>query len=150
MKKVWSRITGLGALLAPTTLRMSEAEFEAERNTVFDSAKRVSDFVGMIVRLAFLQFVFLFFLNEAPKAGGVFGFALGLCAVSSLGLSIYLARGIMRIVFLWELRDARRAEPAWAKAMFFVFALITTLCIYGAMIHLVAKIASSNALIAAS
>ncbi|KKC31454.1 hypothetical protein [Devosia psychrophila] len=46
---------------------MCDSEFEAERNAVFDSAKRASDFVGMIVRLAFLQFASFYFLGEVPE-----------------------------------------------------------------------------------
>lgn len=135
--------------MAPRALTMSDSDFETERQTVFDNAKRVSDFVGMIARLAFIQFVFLYFLREAPKAEGVWGLAMGLFCVSSFGLSIYLARAIMRIVFLWEIRDARKTDIAWARGIFLGFAFVTTAAIYFALIHLVYKIASSNALLAA-
>lgn len=129
---------------------MTETEFETERSLVFDSAKRASDFVGMIVRLAFLQFAFFYFLKASPTTEGILGYALGLCAVSSFGMSIYMARAIMRIIFLWEIRDVRRNELVWMKVILFVFALASTLCIYFAVMHLVSAIASSNALLAAS
>lgn len=148
--RVWGGLVRFGSKMAPRALTMSDADFEAERQTVFDNAKRVSDFVGMIARLAFIQFVFLYFLREAPKAEGVWSWAMGLFCVSSLGLSIYLARAIMRIVFLWEIRDARKTDIAWAKGLFLGFAILTTAAIYFALMHLVYEIASTNALIAAT
>jgi hypothetical protein len=145
-----SRISGIGAFLSPRSLTMTDSEFESERNSVFDSAKRASDFVGIIVRLAFLQFASFYFLKEAPETEGIMGYALGLSAVSCFGLTIWMARAIFRIVFLWEIKDTRRAPPGIVRAIMVLFALVTTVAIYFAVMHLVSAIASNNALVAAT
>ena len=129
---------------------MTDSEFEAERNAAFDSAKRASDFVGMIVRLAFLQFASFYFLKEAPETEGIVSYALGMSAVSCFGLTIWMARAIFRIVFLWEIKDTRHAPPGMVRAIMVMLALVATVAIYFAVMHLVSAIASSNALIAAT
>lgn len=149
-QKAWSKISGIGAFISPRSLTMTDAEFEAERNAVFDSAKRASDFVGMIVRLAFLQFAFLYFLRMAPKADGIVSFALGMSAVSCFGLAVWMARAIFRIIFLWEIKDTRQAPPGLVRGILAAAALAATIGIYFAIWHLVGAIASSNALLAAT
>lgn len=83
----------------------SDEAFKLRSDRVFDQAKKLSDFVGMIVRLAFLQLAYRYFLIISPKTEGIYGYIFGFCAVSAFGLTIMLGIRIIQVIFLWELLE---------------------------------------------
>ena len=51
----------IALLVGMFSIPSTKAAAEEHRDKVFDQAKRLSDFIGMIVRLAFLFYATLFF-----------------------------------------------------------------------------------------
>ena len=78
-----------GWIAAAFTIPPTKAAAEEQRDKVFDKAKRLSDFIGMIVRLAFLFYAISFFGSQAAaNLDTLKGFAFGVCLAISFGFSI--------------------------------------------------------------
>lgn len=100
----------------------------------------------MTTRLAFALFAARYFFSKAPITDGAFSYIYGLCAVSAYGLSFVLARHIMMIIFLWEVRDARAATHWLPRTVLYTLAVVTTIILYLGLFSLAQDLASAGAL----
>src|SRR4051794_8226780 len=94
-----------------TKIPDSKADARQLLDKGFDRTKRTSDFIGMIVRFAFVSYATQFFFSAswAPKAGPMawlYGWAMGVSAMFSFGLMIFFAAQIFGIIYQYLLVDA--------------------------------------------
>jgi hypothetical protein len=121
----------------------SKEEYENNVRNNFDAAKRLSDFVGMIVRFAFLQAALSYFMRKAVDSPGATGYVLGFCAVSVFGLLIALGIRIFYVILLYEASDIHRDSRRWVKYALFVFALAHSVALWYGMRVLVSDLTRS-------
>lgn len=81
---------------------------DAEFEKVFNKTKRISDFIGMIVRWSFAYFACLYFFQKAPDQSQCYRFVFGICGTMSLLLTIYFGIHINRLMQMYEQREAGR------------------------------------------
>src|SRR5689334_17882002 len=88
----------------------------------FDSANRLSDFIGMFIRIGFLYLVWLYFESEAKKAEYlVLGWSLGICAVFAYGLYLWFNFYVIRVVATYLASDSQHWKSRPFKIAFLVF-----------------------------
>jgi len=142
--KMWP----FSALAEEMSLTAETNEHRADQ--IFSEAKKLSDFIGMIVRLAFTLFAFHFFMLKAPQIGGLTGFVFGISAINAFGLSVVLANKIMRIIYYWEMIAVAKAQSRHFRALLLFFALCSTLVAYYGIFKMAFAIAKSSPIIAAT
>ncbi|MDP2733779.1 MAG: hypothetical protein Q8O63_11825 [Hoeflea sp.] len=110
-----------------TSITAHNAEdYEKIARQNFESAKKLSDFVGMIVRFAFLNAAINYFSKKAIENDGWLGFIFGCCTISTIGLTVALSIRIFWIVLLFESFDIHKQNQKLAKWMLYLFAIATT------------------------
>jgi hypothetical protein len=130
--------------LAGGVMRMNEEEYKAALNATFDSAKRLSDFIGMFVRLAFSTFGMIYFLRKTRELEGFHDFVFGLCFVFAAGLTIVLGARVLRLVMLYEARDVPKMPNNGWRWVFVLAAVFTTFVLYTGIASLVGDLASGD------
>jgi hypothetical protein len=108
MKRLLARLTSY-QLKAPE-------ELDTELNKAFDRAKRVSDYVGMIVRLAFCAYATQFFWSQAKTTAGIQSWALGVSGVTAFCLQIWFGAQIILLITLHSLSDVTQPRIGLAFA----------------------------------
>lgn len=147
-KKVWESLKTAGSVASGYyLLSLEEEEFERERSSTFDRAKRISDFVGMIVRVSFLFFAVLYGLKLAPSLDGLLSYAVGFTTTSGILLLIALFAHVSRLIFLWEVREARKFKARIPRFIFLGSALFITWSAGYTIYKLVSAIALESALL---
>jgi hypothetical protein len=102
-------------------LNQNRAQLEAEMILGFDKAKRMSDFIGMIVRLTFLMVFVAYFVTKTKLSTSwwwwyYYGSAVGF----GLIFTFYFGFLIIRIVLQYFLRDVVVHTNPWIKALMLV------------------------------
>ena len=149
INKQWQRVIAFhkGRRVTAILDLKDDALFEVEYDKIFDSGKRLSDFVGMIVRLAFVQFAWRYFFYAAPNVSGIYKFILGFCGVSALGLTAILGARIATIIFLWEASDFRKTSGPIGRKVILAIAIASTIVLYLGTQYLVSDLAKHSALL---
>lgn len=149
--RIRTRAKGLwpiSSILHELSVSPSDNDERAER--IYNEGKKLSDFVGMIVRLAFTLFAFQYFSAKAAEVDGLIAFVYGLCTVSAFGLTAALAGKIFRIIYFWEVRDVVNAPSRYMKLLFLIFALSSTAITYFGLFIMARDIASASPLLSGS
>lgn len=82
---------------------MSDEEIVSRRlNERFELAKRTSDFVGMITRLAFLSLLVSFLWNTAEETESVLSICYEIAAFFLLGLTLFFIARVVRLMDVYE------------------------------------------------
>ena len=102
-----------------------KAAIETERDVQFESAKRLSDFVGMIIRFAFANFATLYLLTKATTVPGVSGWALAVSGGFAAAITVVFGIKLYIIILLNEARGVAAFSSKWAKIISIVLTLIT-------------------------
>ena len=150
----WRRLKNLiedrheRSLMGLSMRESSKEEWEELYNQEFDKAKRLSDFIGMIVRLGFVFFTFLFFSGLAQKEHSWFiSYMFGMCAVFSLGLYLAMFFRITILVDIYFLSDTRHQKNRFLKIIIGLMSLwFVSCCGYG-ISKLAGAIARANNLL---
>lgn len=136
-KNIWYKFAEFHkSRLIVNLLDHTKEDYQRNFDAQFLAAKTLSDFVGMIVRFAFVVFVAQYFLIRAPQANGIASYALGLSGVFAVGLMLSLGGRIMVIILMYESRDLHVHPRKWVRAIFLIFALLTTAALYYGMYDL--------------
>ena len=148
IKKRWDEFVNFNKTrLVANLLSMSDDEFRVKSEEIFNSTKKLSDFVGMIVRLTFAQFAWRYFMFMSPKTDGIYGYIFGFCAIFTMGLTVFLGSRIFLIIFAWEVEDVRQITGSISRGILFVIAALSTLTIYLGTLRLVSDMARASALL---
>ena len=95
---------------------MSEDELISRRlNERFEQAKRTSDFVGMLTRVAFLSLLVSFLFNAAEKSDGIYAACYALAALFLMGIAIVFVVRIVKVVELYDINLFHRAAERLGK-----------------------------------
>jgi hypothetical protein len=114
---------------------------DAHRNRIFDEAKRLSDFIGMIVRLAFLFYAVSYFTSQMFAHGDTLkGYAFGLCLTVSLGLSGIFGGQIFAIIYIHHLRDVSVQTNRWVRIAMFVSTVIVAGALWFGIVQLISAL----------
>lgn len=82
---------------------MTDEEIVSRRlNERFELAKRTSDFVGMITRLAFLSLLVSFLWNTADETESVLAICYEIAAFFLLGLTLFFIARVVRLMDVYE------------------------------------------------
>jgi hypothetical protein len=105
-------------------LRQDKAHFEAEMIVAFDKAKRLSDFIGRIVRLTFLMvFVAYFFTKANAATSWWWKYAYATTWIFSAAFTSYFWVLISRIILEYFMRDFTHHTRLRVRAIMFVISL---------------------------
>jgi hypothetical protein len=125
----------------------SKEDYQRNFDTQFSSAKMLSDFVGMIVRFAFVMFAAQYFLKVAPQEEWLISkYALGLCGTFALGLMFVLGGRIMLIILMYEARDLHVHRARWVRVIFLCISMIVTATLYYGMYTLAKSLVAMKSL----
>jgi hypothetical protein len=131
----------LAAIRERLTLPTSQAHADELRNHNFDLAKRGSDFVGILVRFAFVYYAIAFFLNRSvAEQGSLRTYVFGLCATLSCGFAIVFGGRIFMIIYANELRHVVVYHNRIARVVALGFAILTTAAIWYGINELVTSL----------
>jgi predicted ABC-type exoprotein transport system permease subunit len=133
--------------LVTRILSMDDAQYEAAFDNEFNTSKKLSDFIGMILRLSFTQFAWRYFFHVSPKTEGIMGFILGYCGIGAFLITLVLAFRIGLLTFLWQLGDARKAKSNFLRGIMFVVACAASLALYMGTMRMAQDIGKANALL---
>ena len=131
IKAFWSRIADfhqdrlIGLIWSGDQERLRRA-----LSAAFDEGKKLSDFIGMIVRMVFVLFAALFLLKSASLTGGLQGFALGIGGIYAGAVTAFLASSVFRIILLWNLtwEDWGDAAP-WNRAILVSLSILSAVAV---------------------
>lgn len=118
-------------------------------NATFDSAKRLSDFIGMIIRLSFAQFAAVYFIKKAPEAEGLLSITFAAAGVMATGIWVRLAMYVARIIMLYETRDAHIVRGTFPIIIYYLLSGSFALASFLGMYQLVGELASASVLLGA-
>jgi hypothetical protein len=129
---------------------VSLAEFWATKDNVdnlvkanFEKAKAISDFVGMIVRFAFVVAATAFFFRRSQEVKGFGGYLLGVCATVASGLTVVFGYRIMMLVVAYEQRSTHAWKSTWARLIGFIFGVLMATSIWYGIVDIVKVLSSS-------
>lgn len=126
----------------------TEEDWIAEQKIAFDSAKLLSDFAGMLVRLGFLWLAFEFFSFEAQKLDlWPQGWVLGVCASFTFGLYFVLVLKVAKVVSIFWLADSAHWKSPWHRWFISIISYLQTgIAVFG-ISKLAQAIAKASAII---
>ena len=103
IRRLWQNIVAFhnGRLISSIT-SFTKEQHEQELATQFEKAKRLSDFVGIIIRWSFVMFATLYFLRRYSLSENIFiGLLYFLCGWWAGLMTIYFSVRVQIIVLLW-------------------------------------------------
>lgn len=147
IKKAWSRLVDFhNTRLVANVSSHTQEDFDLNFNSKFDAAKRLSDFIGMVVRIAFAEFATFYFLHKASQETSWLSLVYGICAVSALLVTIRFASLIITIMFLWETREVKKFHSTIGRWVIFGTGVLFTVCYAVGTIKMVGDLARTSAL----
>jgi hypothetical protein len=125
-----------------------EAYWTREIEENFVSAKALSDFIGMLVRLSFFSVAIkYFYLKSISSTHSVFLFAsFASCLLVMIFLSAALLYKISSIVAGFFLQGVVHQKKKWAKYIIFVLAIVQTALIMNGATQLIDDLAGTHPL----
>ncbi len=115
-------------------LRQDRDVFDAEMVKAFDKAKKLSDFIGMIVRLTFaMVFVAYCFTKAHDTTSWLYKYSYRIAGGFGAAITAYFGFLISRIVFEYFMRDVGAAKQYWLKvivlfiSLFLFWSVFTTI-----------------------
>ena len=123
-----------GRLLARTPNLLS-----IEFNSHFDTAKKTSDYIGMIVRLAFVAYVTSFFWKTMKAETGVsFTFVtMWICCLATALLTLRFGFQIGDITWLYLHRRMAGVRSGPVKVAVFIMYSVANICFASGLVALV-------------
>jgi hypothetical protein len=143
MKNFFDRVKSRFASGISFLSQRDEDSFEA----TFNSAKKLSDFVGMIIRLSFVMFAQLYFLHLSQTTAFPMSFVAGFCFVSATWLIFALAGKIVIIILDYEWREVPRIRGNVGKFIILTFGLLSTIIAYVGIYQMARSIALASSLL---
>lgn len=136
--------TFLGMALGDST----KEEWENAKEINFEKAKKVSDFVAILIRAAFVYLCFLFFSHQAKEVE--FWFykqALGICSYLAFALYVVIFLGVLRVITAYWLSDTAHSKNRFYKVVITILALNITFATGYGITVLVRKFAEVSSLL---
>lgn len=127
----------------------TKEELESDQKIEFDKGKKLSDFIGMLVRIGFVCLAFLFLQNASmdEKSDRFIRFVLGVGSLCALSLYILMIWRICGIILTYSWADIAYHQNKWIKAFIVVCSLwITFVAIYS-ISYLAFAIAKANSIL---
>jgi hypothetical protein len=145
LKLVWNSIQEFYStrLIANLTSHTKEA-YERNFTHHYERAKRLSDFVGMIVRLAFATFAYQYFYRRATATEGFQSGVFTICYLTTLGLSIALGLRILVLILIYESTDIHKQTSKVIKVAMLIVSIIMTAALWYGVLDLVKVLANRS------
>ncbi|WP_421857461.1 hypothetical protein [Oricola sp.] len=125
-----------------------EEGIKGETKTIFEEAKLVSDFVGMIVRFTFIVFGTGYFFAKLASAEGYLGRAINFaCWGVFLMLAIALGSRIVAVVLTYLAVDMAHTKSRSGKLLVFVCSVILASAVYLGIYGLAKDLAAASSVI---
>jgi hypothetical protein len=122
-------------------------EHKEEANAGFNSAKQLSDFVGLIMRTSFAMFVTLYFVSEGISTHDLRAPIFLYCALFSALLTVKMAGNLSVLTYMYLARDVFRAPNPWLAHFINFNAGVATAALVFGMSHLVVQLAVASTLL---
>ena len=141
---LWKRIGDrLRASLGAQLIHLSQEDYANLIETEFDKAKKLSDFVGIVIRLAFAMFAAFFFFqrwhNEPNWVLNSPYFAGGVCAGI---ISFALMGHVLMLSFHYFAKDLAGQKRRVMKMLVVVLAVLVSLATFVGIIMLTMELAA--------
>lgn len=146
LKQLWA---GRGERPAVMTLPKDQRQdaLNLELKEVFDSSKKFSDFLAMVVRMSFTALALIYFVTKTPTASPAYAVALAICAVAAFASTMMMGLNITKIIVLWIVDGAIHLDSITLR----IGVLLLTLVLVGAllvgMVNLAFDIARTSSLV---
>lgn len=141
--EIWNR-TLVGMAFRTTT----KEEWESVYENAVERAKKLSDFVGLLLRAAFAYICYKFFINAAGDAGGILSrTALGICASLSFVAYFLIFLNFLRVVAVSFMSDARFHDNVLVKIAFLCSSIFITISVAYGIMYLVNALATASKLL---
>jgi hypothetical protein len=145
-KRFWRAL--LKVLRSHLLLKMTKfdkAAYEKQFTDYFDSAKRLSDFVGMFVRFSFTMFAALYFYEKYQAATGALRFILASTGAIAVLLGTVLAANMSMLILMYASTDVLHVQNRWAKILLLVISVAITVVLLCGVLLLVKDLAEGTA-----
>lgn len=112
----WERVKRFhNSRVLTTLIQATKEELVRDFDYNFAEGKKVSDFVGMIIRWSFAIFASLYLYKKSMSFGGTYGIVQAICGTFWLILTIMLTTRIFVVAVLFQASDIRYHEGKWKK-----------------------------------
>lgn len=129
----WARIK---EFLSPAP-RQSKEEHEREMARIFEHTKKLSDLIGMVIRLGVVIFAVTFFYRQYEASAEPFsGYGPLIAVIASVALGAWFALCIYRIIWNYFHPMIAFAESKWAYFALTFLVSVAAYSIFYSMIHL--------------
>jgi hypothetical protein len=149
LNKLWHRIVNfhsdrmIGLAFQDTT----KEDWNNELNARFDDAKKLSDFIGMIIRIGFCYLWFDLLLMAAFAHMGIKSSAFFICALLVLCLFLAMAWKLFAIISVYLLRHTASSKSKIFKGAVYFSSLSLTLAIGTGVIAIARAVSKASTLI---
>ena len=109
----------------------------------FSNAKKLSDFIAMIVRLAFVQFAVNYFIIAAKEATEFYKFVYLICSITAFIISVVIFMRIVTVIFLYYLHGLGEIKSILGKILLFASTVFWAIIYYLGIFHLVRDLAEA-------
>lgn len=132
---VWAILTG------------SVEDHQEISRQIFERAKKLSDFVGMIVRVSFLVLATTFLWKKSQSTEGILGWVFGYSALITFAIAIRLSSYIFIIILVRESKDLAFHGNLIMRIILFAIALSFTAVIWYGAYKFILELAVSSSLL---
>jgi hypothetical protein len=119
---------------------ISKEHADAVMKAQFDFAKLLSDFIGMIVRVAFAFYATVYFASSYAERGGFMKFAVGVSAVAAGLMALFFGCMITALVSTNLVRWSALVPIRWLRVPALIVLAIIYCGICGGLVDLVFKL----------
>jgi Rad3-related DNA helicase len=149
LKEVWRKIVAFhNSRMITSVMRMSQEDFNINIDESFNRAKRLTDFVGILIRWSFVQFAGYYFLESSSSADHWFEkYAFQYCGIGAFGVAVYFSIRIFSIIFLYWASDAAHHESKVRKYIIAAMALSMTLAFWFGISRMIRDLAKASQLL---
>lgn len=129
-------------------LNTSSEEWKSQLDQNFNDAKKISDFIGFITRLIFLQFVIYYCLSKSPKEeNSLISYSLAVIATASIWIQIRFFASIFALCMAYFCKDIAIYKRQWAKILMAFVSIIQVLILYSSIFYFVREVSKNSSLL---
>lgn len=148
LKLMWKGIvTFHNSRLIANLTKLSEEQYKANLESNFSAAKRLSDFIGLIIRWSFAQFAGYYFYQASHSTEfWLTKFVFGYCALMAFVVAIYMGVYVATLTLLYWASDVLAQGSRWMRYLTVVFSFALTGMLWFGLWGMVKEIARASVL----
>jgi hypothetical protein len=149
LKALWRKFVAFHSrLLIANMTKMTAESYQENLDHNFAAAKRLSDFIGLIIRWSFAQFAGYYFYQVSHSAEfWLTKFVFGYCAFVAYVVTVYMGVYVAIITLLYWSKDAAAQSSKGLRIYIIGLSIAVTVMLWFGIMRMVREIAKASALL---